>query len=663
VKLDQQIPRNALVWILLAQLFLLLPHLTRLPAWIFVLYTVTAGWRIMVYRGQWSFPSRWIRYIFAIGGFTGVSVSFGTMLGLEPTVALLLTAFTLKLMELCEHKDAYLVIFLGFFVCLTEFLFSQELWITLYNTFCVLVLITALVALHRPGYQRFSLAPLRRSALYLAQAFPLMVVLFLIFPRLPPLWAVPIKSNAAKMGVSDYMSPGDIASLSTSDEVAFRAEFTDEIPPVSKMYWRGLVFSKFDGRTWLSLKWRDIPTLERRENPPEGPLENGLQYTVVVEPTQQKWLYSLRYVGQHSRNVARSNDFRVVSPIEIQDQYRYSATSYPDVVIDLELSDWRREVDLKIPVRGNLRARALASSIRAEATNDRDYANRVLDHFNREKFVYTLNPALLGDSMMDDFLFETRQGFCEHYASAFVFLMRSQGVPARVVVGYLGGEVNPVNKTVIVHQFDAHAWAEIWLEGEGWVRADPTGAVSPDRIEWGLERAMAEEGSFLAGLPLSPIHYRDVAWLNQLRLRYDAITYAWQLMVISYDTDDQYQILDDLLGEISIRSVATLVLGVGLLSLLPVLIGIAWRARPSQSTEVRAYQRFCRKLTALGLVRSSGEAPRSFAQRACKELPRLEKEIMEVTRCFENVTYTPGYSETHQKELRRAVRRFVLISG
>ncbi len=661
MKIEQQIPRNALFWILLAQFFLLLPHIARLPGWVFVVYLIAAFWRIMVYRGQWSFPPRWLKLILILAGFFGIQASFGSMLGLEPTVALLLVAFALKLIELCERKDAYLVIFLGFFVCLTEFLFSQELLIAAYNLVCVIVLLTALIALHQPGEQKLQFAPLRRASLFVIQAFPLMVVLFVIFPRLPPLWSVPLKSNAAKTGVTDFMSPGDIAQLSRSDEVAFRAEFVGDIPRQSELYWRGLVFSRFAGKTWKPVGWQDTPALERRPQAPAGEMGEGLEYTVIMEPTQQRWLYSLRYAWEHSRNVTKTGDFRLVSPITVQDQYRYSATSYPGAALETDLSDWRRELELELPVVGNQRARTFAVERRNQATSDLAYANDILDFFNEQGFSYTLTPALLGDNTVDDFLFNTREGFCEHYASSFVFLMRSAGVPARVVAGYLGGELNPVNRTVIVRQFDAHAWAEIWLEGRGWTRVDPTSAVSPDRIEWGLERALAGEGSFLADSPLSPIHFRNIDWLNKIRLRYDAITYAWQLAVLSYDSDEQFHVLEEFLGEITPQRVMLFILAAGILSLLPMIGVLLWQSRSHLPKEVRIYNKYCHKLAQLGTHRFPQESPGDFAERAILVHPQLESEIRQVTKLFETIAYSGQPGRVSLAELRHSVRRFGVL--
>ena len=257
----------------------------------------------------------------------------------------------------------------------------------------------------------------------------------------------------------------------------------------------------------------------------------------------------------------------------------------------------------------------------------RNLFDAILARFNVEPYVYTLRPgALSGDNQIDQFLFQSQRGFCEHFASAFVFMMRSAGVPARVVAGYQGGEINPVNKTVIVHQFDAHAWAEVWIEGKGWVRVDPTGAVSPDRIEWGLEEAMQAEGSFLAAAPLSALRFRNVPLLNMLRLRYDAITYRWQSWVVGFDRERQFDLLQRFFGGVSTQIFAAILLGSWVLVLVPVAISL-FRKKDTHpvSRWDKQYLIFCSRMAKLGLVRAPGETPGQFAQRAVAALPGLRE--------------------------------------
>ena len=664
MSLQEQVPRNALVWMIICLFTLVAPHAGRIPLWVLAVYVVAALWRIMVYRGRWSFPGRWVKVIMTICGFAGIYASFGTLIGLEPTVALLLTAFALKLIELSQRKDAYVLLFLGYFICITEFLFSQDLLITLYSLVNVTLITTALVALHQPGQHQFNRGTIRLAVVMLAQAIPLMVVLFFLFPRIGPLWTVPIKSNTATTGMSNFMRPGDVASLSQSADVAFRVKFAGEIPVKSELYWRGLVFSRLEQGMWSALGYYDVPLSEQRPRLVETDAE-PTRYSVIMEPTQQNWLYALRYASSTTPGVMHAPDFRIFSPAPLETEYMYRVNSWPGSVLEPELSEWRRSVETKLPPRGNARSRALALELKEAAGSDQQLVDRVLKKFNTEPYVYTLQPgALSGLDAMDEFLFETRRGFCEHYAAAFVIMMRAAGVPARVVAGYLGGEINPVNKTVIVHQFDAHAWAEVWLEGEGWVRVDPTAAVSPDRIEWGLEEAMQSEGSFLADAPLSPLRYRNIPLLNQLRLRYDALTYRWQSWVVSFNSEQQFDFLHGLLGELTARKFAAVLLGSWALVLVPVAISLLRRRDTHEVSPLdKYYLKFCRRLASQGLSREPGETPAQFAARAAAELPSMNAQLAQITDLYNDLAYAgnapaKGLSREQLREFIAAVNSF-----
>ncbi|MDA0977673.1 MAG: DUF3488 domain-containing protein [Proteobacteria bacterium] len=296
-----QIPRNALALILVAQAMVILPHVMRLPIWLTALCVACGIWRIMVYRGRWSYPGTWTKVLFVFGGFLAIGAGYGTLLGLEPWVGILITAFVLKLLEMHQLKDAYTVIVLAYFVALTEFLFEQSIPYALYIYACVTVITAALVGLNlsqmevRPG------PVIRKASIMLAQAIPLMLVLFLLFPRIAPLWTVPLQSDIARTGVSDVMSPGNFAELVQSDELAFRATFEGEIPAYHHLYWRGLVLSRFVAS---EQSWRQLPpgmygqTLQGKDAEVDWDhnmeyLGKPVSYSVIMEPTNRNWVFSL----------------------------------------------------------------------------------------------------------------------------------------------------------------------------------------------------------------------------------------------------------------------------------------------------------------------------------------------------------------------------------
>ena len=639
--MQRQVPRNALVWLVICLFAVVAPHAARLPLWVLVVYIVAAVWRIMVYRGRWSFPGRWVKVLMTLSSFIGIFASYGTVIGLEPTVALLLTAFALKLIEVSKRKDAYVLIYLAYFLCITEYLFSQDLLITLYSMVNVVLITTALIALHQPGVHQFNRGTIKLACVMLAQALPLMVILFFLFPRFGPLWTVPIKNHTARTGMSDFMKPGDVASLSQSAEVAFRAKFEGDIPPKSSLYWRGLVFSRLQEGTWSSLGMYDVPIGEQRPRP-IAPRGEPMSYNIIMEPTQQNWLYGLRYARSSTPGVMHSSDYRLVSPAPLETEFMYRARSWAQAQPDTQLSDWRRKTETKLPPRGNPQTRQYAVELRASAGSDRAFVDAVLKKFSEDPYIYTLNPGLLqGVDAMDEFLFSSRRGFCEHYAAAFVVLMRAAGVPARVVAGYQGGEINPVNKTVIVHQFDAHAWTEVWLQGSGWERVDPTAAVSPDRIEWGLEHAMEEEGSFLASVPLSPLRFRKIPLLNLLRLRYDALTYRWQSWVVGFNSEQQLDLLHNYFGELTSRKFAALLLGSWVVVLIPVAFSLLYKRNTHQVSRLdRYYLKFCEQMSHLGLDRRAGETPGQFAQRSIAALPAFSEQLEQIARLYNELAYS-----------------------
>lgn len=664
MKYQDQIPRNALAWIIMTQFAVLIPHLLRIPVWVLFVYLGAALWRTMVYQGRWSFPGRYVKFALTFSCFGAVALSYSSLVGLEPTVALLLIAYALKLVELAHRRDAYMVIFIAYFVCITEFLFSQELLVTAYMFLVVLLNTTALVALHQPGQDRFIRGTLYRAWKMLWQAVPLMILLFFVFPRVGPLWSVPLKSHAAKSGVSDFMAPGDIANLSLSDEVAFRVEFEGEVPARRELYWRGLVFSVLEDDVWRSLRWEEVPVKERRPSV-SGFSGMPVTYSIIMQPTQQNWLYAMPFPDTSDRGIVKTHDHRLVSPVPVQEQKRYEVRSWPGMPREPQISDWRRSTETQLPAGVNPRTRTLAREMFEAAGSDpQRYAQDVLDMFSNQSFYYTLQPPLLDSANpMDQFLFLSRRGFCEHYSAVFAWMMRAVGIPARVVAGYQGGEVNPVNGTVIVHQFDAHAWNEIWLAGRGWVRVDPTAAISPTRVESGLEEALAGEGSFLADSPLSPLRFRDVDWINMLRLRLDAINYSWQLFVLQYDDEFQKSLVEDYLGGVNKFALVSVIVLAWCLLLIPAMVALVWRRRgPRPEPATRAYLEFCDKLARSGLPRLPGEAPGVFARRVAIERPELANEVEAITKAYEALAYRGMAQDIGLGNLQQKVREFSLPS-
>ncbi len=658
-----QVPRNSLAWMLVAQMAVIVPHFSRLPYLTIALCFFCVLWRVMVYQGRWSYPGKWIKVLFIFFGTVGLGFGYGTFLGLDPWVGLLIMMFVLKLLEMHHKRDGYVVILLGYFVAVTQFLYEQGIPSTLYIFVCVIMITAALIGLNQTRSHLRPVQTFKKATVLLVQSLPLMIVLFVLFPRISPLWTVPMQSSVARTGVTDTMTPGNIALLTQSDELAFRATFAGEVPPLSKLYWRGLVLSRFDGESWT----QELPALYGRIYRPDQPptswqdkmelLGEEVRYSILLEPTSQNWLFSLTMPeGTNKEGIGLVRDFRFYSFREIRSKLRYELTSHLNYRIDRDLHDfWRYRYTL-LPEEGNPRAKRLAESIWERSPNKRDYIRNILRRFNLEEFVYTLKPPVLGDHSVDEFLLDSKRGFCEHYAGSFVFLMRAVGIPARVVVGYQGGEYNRIGNYVEVRQFDAHAWTEVWQEGQGWVRVDPTSAVAPERIESGLEFAVKDEDTFLSNLPLSWMKYRQTLWLTEIRLQLSALGYYWDRWVVGYTPSVQMSLLARYFGDLDRKWLGMVMLS-GFFSLLGVvaIFVLGKRSHALLRPIDREYLRFCQLMARQGLPRSVGEGPLDFAARVAQARPDLAPAMKQVTDTYIRLNYAEDQPEK-TKSLRKAIR-------
>lgn len=611
------IPRNSLAWLLIAQIVVLLPQLPRLPIWVAVLWLGCALWRVQIQRMRWRYPGTLFKAA-AIGlTVLGVFTSQGTLIGLDAAVMLLLLLFMLKLLEMRNPRDAMVVIYLGFFIVATAFLFDQSIVLALYQCFSLLVLVAALVGLHQTPGRNDPARAFKTGSVLLMQAVPLMLVLFLLFPRIGPLWSVNAPGQNAATGLAESMTPADIANLARSGELAFRASFSGEIPAHSDLYWRALTLSNFDGRRWSHSSLASNGGAGEWKQQGEA-----VEYQVMTRATQQPWVFSLRGATTEDEDLWLTRDFMLQSKRPVSQTTSYTAVSYPDSLMQpTELDPLQLRLYTGLPEGFDPRSRAWAAELRAEYPNDSDLVQALLRHFNREPFRYTLRPPTLGEHSNDEFLFDSQRGFCAHFAGAMTFVLRAAGIPARVVAGYQGGEQNPRGNYVLVHQFDAHAWVEAWLPGQGWVSVDPTFQVAPERIERGLQAAMQEEGSFLEDSLMSSARYRNISWINALRLGWDDVNYQWQLRVLGFESERQMAFFQRWLGTTDWQRVGVILLLAAALVMIPLAL---WTLRPGRlhrDPRQRAWQLLDRRLLRLGLNAHRGEGPRAWQARLEMALP------------------------------------------
>jgi len=485
----------------------------------------------------------------------------------------------LKLLEIHHRRDALVLLYLSYLIIILQSLFSSTIVSSLLVLAALLPVTAALVAMHGEAENHRPATALRTALAMTLQAIPLMLVMFIVMPRIGSLWAVP-QQNSATTGMSDSMSPGDMTKLGRSGKIAFRVEFDGPIPEQSQLYWRGLVFSAFDGRRWEQqmpsgyndgrfLQWSNQPqqpwdkVIARRGEP--------LSYRVTLEVTNSPWLFALSTPLAQSSSVALSRDFRLVNNAPVVSKLQYAVNSWLDNQLEADsLPSWQQPLELALPSGYNPKTLEIAQQWREQTPDTAVLINRLLGLFNQE-FIYTLSPPALGKHTVDEFLWGTKKGFCEFYASSFVFFMRAAGVPARVVVGYQGGERHPTENYLLVHQYDAHAWAEVWIEGSGWLRVDPTAAVAPERIEMSFADLFSEQDDFLSASPFALERMRHINWLNTLRLKLDSLDYAWAKWVLGYE-NMQSDFLMGLLGAINPQRIALFLLLAGDIALLPVFI-------------------------------------------------------------------------------------------
>jgi len=627
----------------------LVAHLKTLPVWVLVTVAVSGGIRLLLaHRGR-AAPPRAVRLVIAVLTVALLFVQFRTFNGLTAGTALLALMAGLKLLETDAQRDIYVLTLIINFVSLSALLEGDSFWLLAYLIgVCWLTMATLLrltSTLPAPDWRR----SLRYAGRILSQALPLALVFWLFFPRFAgPLWHIPDDGSTAGSGLSDTMSPGDITELALSDEIAFRVRFATAPPPPQERYWRGPVLHHFDGRTWKRAKYTPMtaPPLQA-----EGP---AYRYTLSLEPHQHNWIFVLDWPSHWDLpRGALTGDYTLIQPDPVSRPIDVAATSYTRVQSSEPLSARLRQWDTA-PPDGNPRTTQLAHTLRSEHPDEMDYVRAVLDLFTQQEFYYTLTPPKLADDPVDRFLFDTKRGFCEHYASAFAVLMRAAGIPARVVTGYQGGTLNRYADYWIVRQSDAHAWNEVWIEGRGWLRIDPTSAIAPGRVEHGLNDAVS------ADEPLGSRWHRRTPWLADLRLRLDALGQIWRERILFFDQDSQQKMLEWLNIPEPDGQKLVMVLTA---ALTLVLVWLTWAVRreiaPTRKEPlIRAYSRLCAKLAALGMPRLAHEGAEDYAARVGQSRPDLGPAVTALCRHYSILRYAAAPARITIGQFDAAVRAF-----
>lgn len=635
---------SSLPWTMGALLISLLPHVPYLAFWITGAFICCGVWRYVIEKRRRMLPSRWVRGGLALLCFLGVFGTYSSISGVGPGSALLAIMAALKLLETRKRRDQFVLLFISIFLVMSSLLREQYLWSLPYLIGSILIILTAWLRMSA-GESETAKQSFTNSGRLLLYAAPLAIVMWVFFPRLAsPFWAVPIDTSRGTSGLSDTMSPGDISSLSMSDEVAFRVQFDGEVPEPRDRYWRGLVMTSFNGRTWTGSE----PRIDRSANDEILVRGEPVSYEVTLEPTRQQWVFAMDLPKDWSLErtfMGPQQQLFRVTPIEQRIAYR--VVSYPDYFLQADLSSLSRQWYTSVPDNGNARAKELAREMRESAGSDTVYIDAVLAKFHEEEYFYTLQPPALGSNPVDRFLFDTRQGFCEHYASAFAFMMRSAGIPSRIVLGYQGGEINPMGGHLIVRQSDAHAWTEVWLERYGWYRVDPTAAVAPERIDYGAR------GAALDGIGETWGFSAPSQLLQNLTMTWDALNAKWNEWVLGYGPDTQSSFMQWLgMDDPNWRKMLLTLVGsvIGLILIISGLMMLRYRP-PARDRASILYGRFIKKT---GLQRHIGETAQEFALRAASDGAVPSENVKSVTVAYLNARYGPD-NDAAMTRLRAAV--------
>lgn len=620
-------------WLCLSVFLTLLPLFHLFPLWVDLACLAAVIHR---FYGKWE-TRGWLLKLSAIGTACGVFLQYGTLLSREAGVALLSLLVCLKLFEQKGRKDAMLVVFLCYFLLMTWFFDSESVFAAA-GMLAMLVFLTANLISVNSGSSSFPDA-LRSSAILLLQAAPFALLLFLLFPRIPgPIWALPRHAPRATSGLSDSLSPGSIGNLALSDAIAFRVEFRTKIPNQPDLYWRGPVLWDYDGKTWTR-------GARAQAGYSLGAMQAFSEYDVMLEASGRRWLFALDMPLSPPRDALISPDGEILASNPVKSRMRYSLASSLEYEMGLDEGEANLREALKLPEGFDPQAVSLAEKWKGKPVPE--ILDEAVKFYRAGHFVYTLRPPVLGKDEIDDFLFRTRSGFCEHYASSFAFLMRAAGVPARIVTGYQGGEINPFDHYLTVRQSDAHAWVEIWSKGRGWVRIDPTAIVAPARIESGMSAALPQAAPFMMR-----------GGFRRLRFGWDTAADLWERWVVGFGQARQKQLFSAFgMKSVNLSDISAAFAIAVMVFLLLVSLLLFFRSA-KRDRVLETYLLFCRKMKRIGLEREASEGPLEYSKRIKTFRPDLSSRVDGIVRRYIMLRYGKGASEADFSDFRRRVKRF-----
>jgi transglutaminase-like putative cysteine protease len=644
--MKSDLDKNVLIFLLSSIGLIVFPHVYHIPVTVFGFFCLLLAWRFVgVWKQSWL-PGKRVIFLLAACGIALLYSQHQGIFGRDAGTNLFITALALKLLEIRKERDLYLISYLAFIVAASQFLYQQSILMAAYILLVCCLLLATLVTIN--SCKAHTLASLKTAVIITVQAIPIAVALFILFPRIEaPRWMLFNEPQQARTGLSDTMEPGSISNLGRSEELVFRVKFAGAIPPPGQRYWRGPVLSYTDGKRWIQ-----APV----HKPLSSPVVIGTpyRYTLLMEPQDKNWVFALDMPKEFSSPLILNTDYRLTTLDSPDKRAEYKVASYTDYNTGpINRSEYQAATQL--PGEPSDKINQLVSRLHGFDSAPDNFIKQLLNHFRVEDFHYTLTPPVLEENPIESFLFNTRYGFCSHYASAFVYLMRVAHIPARVVTGYQGGELNKVGNFLEIRQADAHAWAEVWLENRGWVRVDPTAAIAPERIERSINVDRQTAYGFTTTDQYLPLPAYN--WLKQGRQLWSSVDYSWQRWVINYDNKSQ----SDFLSSFGINDLKTMIYGMIAVigSITAVLCWFLLYQKPKSTDKVLlSYNRFCKKLAKHGLVKNAGEGVKDFAERVKMKLPEQAADIDKITAAFIKLRYGRTATGEDLQQLKTLVGLF-----
>ena len=648
-----------LAWLCSSYGLAILPLYSELSPLIYAIALLAIGWRYLTLLGKVRLLTPGQLKATALLGCILIAFLAFQQGFLGSILNLLVLGCALKFLEFRQRRDLRLHILALYFLGGITFVFHQQWYFVLYLLLSVTLNTAALLSLHMPQYRG---TQLRQAALLIGQSIPLMLVLFIVLPRMGPLWQLP-NAKRATTGLSEQISPEQISELTRSSELVFRAQFPSAPPAVR--YWRTLVHESFDGHSWGMSPQLQQWQRSRLQLPfPETPVQwpgPRLDYQLYVEPNYHHWIYSLDLSSSPDPTLSLTPALTQISLNPLTQPRQFTLSYYPEQSKEPRLSEARRRFNLALPSTGNPRSRQLAQQWKEQYADPQQLIQAAMNYFREQPFDYTLRPPPLSADGIDDFMFTTRAGFCAHYASSLAFLLRAAGIPTRLVTGYLGGEYHATEGYVSVHQFDAHAWVEVWLPG-GWQRVDPTLMVAPDRVEQGLDALMRDQG-FLAQDPLSLSRYRHIALLNNLRLALASLDYHWTVWILNYDASTQDGLLKRWFAAGIAGRLLLLTIGVLLALALAATLGWLYRRKTGPDPLLALYLQACRHLALSGSPRLPAETPSAYRDRLLQQGHPAARTLEQITSAYLHGRYAHPEDQTAEiPKLRQLIRQLQRLS-